>query len=122
MNTITKHPKKEMTLHISSFSKVVYVAIGMIFSASLAVSQVPPTSVEQSSGVTPHDYFHTGAGARYLRRAEGDIVTQTLRGNISVLMGSGANIIVLSGDRGKFVVDAGISVSEAKVKVRTQRD
>jgi hypothetical protein len=27
MNTITKHPKKEMTLHTSSFSKVVYVAI-----------------------------------------------------------------------------------------------
>jgi glyoxylase-like metal-dependent hydrolase (beta-lactamase superfamily II) len=75
-----------------------------------------PTSVEQSSGATPHDYFHTGAGARYLRRAEGDIVTQTLRGNVSVLMGSGANIIVLSGDRGKFLVDAGISVSEAKVK------
>jgi hypothetical protein len=116
MNTITKHPKKEMTLHTRSFSKVVYGAIGMTFSASLAVSQVPPTSVEQSSVATPHDYFHTGAGARYLRRAEGDIVTQTLRGNISVLMGSGANIIVLSDDRGKFLVDAGISVSEVKVR------
>jgi glyoxylase-like metal-dependent hydrolase (beta-lactamase superfamily II) len=31
-------------------------------------------------------------------------------------MGSGANIIVLSGDRGKFLVDAGISVSQAKVR------
>ena len=97
MNPIPKHPKK-------------------ILSASPAISQVAPTSVEQSSGVVPNDYFHTGAGARYLRRAEGDIVTQTLRGNVSVLMGSGANIVVLSGDRGKFLVDAGISVSEAKVK------
>ena len=83
---------------------------------SPAISQVPPTSVEQSSGVVPNDYFHTGAGARYLRGAEGPIVTQPLRGNVSVLMGSGANIVVLSGDHGKFLVDAGISVSEAKVK------
>jgi hypothetical protein len=87
MNTITKHPRNETTLQTRSFSKVVYAAFGMIFSASPAVSQVPPTSVEQSSGVTHNDYFHTGAGARYLRRAEGDIVTQALRGNISVLIG-----------------------------------
>jgi glyoxylase-like metal-dependent hydrolase (beta-lactamase superfamily II) len=98
------------------FSTVVCVAVGMISTASLAISQVPPTSVVPLSGVMPKDYFHTGAGARYLRRAEGDIVTQTVRGNISVLIGSGANIVVLSGDRGKFLVDAGISVSEAKVK------
>jgi glyoxylase-like metal-dependent hydrolase (beta-lactamase superfamily II) len=98
------------------FSMLVYVAVGTISSVSLAVSQVPPTSVVASSGVMPKDYFHTGAGAHYLRRAEGDIVTQTVRGNISVLMGSGANIVVLSGDRGKFLVDSGIGVSEAKVK------
>ena len=102
MNTITNHPKKKMTLRARLFSKLVYVAIGLIFSAPLAVSQVPPTSVVQSSGVMPKDYFHTGAGAHYLRRAEGDIVTQSLRGNISVLMGSGANIIVLSGTVGSF--------------------
>jgi uncharacterized protein (DUF302 family) len=38
----------------------------MILSASPAISQVPPTSVEQR--LFPH-----GAGARYLRRAEGPI-------------------------------------------------
>jgi Metallo-beta-lactamase superfamily len=116
MNTIPKHSEEKMTLRVRLFSKLVCVAVGMISSASLAVSQVPPTSVVHSSGVMPKDYFHTGAGAHYLHRAEGDIVTQTMRGNISVLMGSGANIVVLSGDRGKFLVDAGISVSEAKVK------
>jgi glyoxylase-like metal-dependent hydrolase (beta-lactamase superfamily II) len=116
MNTTPKHPRKNIAVRTRSFSKFVYLAIGVIFSSSLAVSQVPPTSVVRSSGVMPDDYFHTGAGARYLRRAEGDIVTQTVRGNISVLIGSGANIVVLSGDRGKFLVDAGISVSEAKVK------
>ena len=105
-----------MTLHARSLSKIIYVTIGLILSASPAISQVPPTSVEQSSGATPKDYFHTGAGARYLRRAEGPIVTQRLRGNVSVLMGSGGNIVVLSGDQGKFLVDAGIRVSEAKVR------
>src|ERR1043166_986074 len=54
------------------------------------------------------DYFHTGAGARYLERAKGDIVTVPLRGNINVLMGSGASIVVLSGSEGKFLVDAAI--------------
>src|SRR4051812_7458250 len=116
MNSTTENRKKEMTLHIRSLSKFVSAAIGLILFASPAIAQVPPTSVEQSSGAVAHDYFHTGAGARYLRRAEGPIVTQPLRGNVSVLMGSGGNIVVLSGAHGKFLVDAGISVSEAKVR------
>src|ERR1700744_3277075 len=62
------------------------------------------------------DYFHTGAGARYLERAKGDIVTVPLRGNINVLMGSGANIVVLSGSEGKFLVDAGIKPSKDKLQ------
>jgi hypothetical protein len=81
MNTIPKHPRKNIALRARSFSKLAYLAVGMIFSSSLAVSQVPPTSVVRSTGVMANDYFHTGAGARYLRRAEGDIATQTARGN-----------------------------------------
>jgi len=30
------------------------------------------------------DYFHTGAGARYLRRADEDVVVESLRGNITL--------------------------------------
>ena len=116
MNTIPKHSSKNIALQARSCSRLVLLAVVMLFFTSLAVSQAPPTSVVQSSGVMPNDYFHTGAGARYLRRAEGDIVTQAVRGNISVLIGSGANIVVLSDDHGKFLVDAGINVSEAKVK------
>jgi glyoxylase-like metal-dependent hydrolase (beta-lactamase superfamily II) len=62
------------------------------------------------------DYFHTGAGARYLERAKSDIVTVPLRGNINVLMGSGGNIVVLSGREGKFLVDAGIEPSKEKLR------
>jgi glyoxylase-like metal-dependent hydrolase (beta-lactamase superfamily II) len=62
------------------------------------------------------DYFHTGAGARYLERAKGDIITVPLRGNINVLMGSGGNIVVLSGSEGKFLVDSGIRPSKDKLQ------
>jgi glyoxylase-like metal-dependent hydrolase (beta-lactamase superfamily II) len=115
MNTIPTHPLMDVAPYTSSFSRLLCVGIGLILSASSAISQVPPASVEPSSGVVSNDYFHTGAGARYLRRAEEPIVTQPLRGNVSVLMGSGGNIVVLSGNHGKFLVDAGIRVSEAKV-------
>lgn len=62
------------------------------------------------------DYFHTGAGARYLKRADSDLVVQHLRGNLTVLMGSGGNITVLSGDGGKFLVDAGIGKSKEQLQ------
>ncbi|AWM06130.1 MBL fold metallo-hydrolase [Bradyrhizobium symbiodeficiens] len=69
-------------------------------------------AVAQSVG----DYFHTGAGARYLERAKSDVITVPLRGNINVLMGSGGNIVVLSGSDGKFLVDAGIKPSKDKLQ------
>src|SRR5678816_124338 len=70
-----------------------------------------------SNDTTPDDYFHTGAGVRYLRRADEDVIVESLDGNITVLLGSGANITVFSGKRGKFLVDAGISKSQEKLQV-----
>ena len=43
------------------------------------------------------------------------ITTHKLRGNISVLEGSGGNVAVLTGPDGKVLVDAGISVSRPQV-------
>jgi glyoxylase-like metal-dependent hydrolase (beta-lactamase superfamily II) len=84
--------------------------------AALATSTLACAAVaSQLEQVTPDDYFHTGAGAKYLKRADSDMVVQSLRGNISVLMGSGGNITVLSGKEGKFLVDAGISKSQDKL-------
>lgn len=45
----------------------------------------------------------------------GDITVQTLRGNVSVLIGSGGNIGVLSTPDGKLLVDGGIALSKAKL-------
>jgi len=47
--------------------------------------------------------------------ATAKITVQPLRGNVSVLRGSGGNIAVLSGHDGKLLVDAGIAVSRPKI-------
>ena len=47
--------------------------------------------------------------------ATSPITTQALRGNISVLMGSGGNIGVFTGASGKLLVDAGIAVSKPRI-------
>ena len=43
------------------------------------------------------------------------ITTQHLRGNISVLMGSGGNIAVLPGPQGKLLVDSGYATSRPQI-------
>jgi glyoxylase-like metal-dependent hydrolase (beta-lactamase superfamily II) len=47
--------------------------------------------------------------------ADAKITTQKLRGNVSVLIGSGGNIAVLPGPEGKLLVDAGISTSKPQI-------
>src|SRR5262245_63623110 len=84
-------------------------------SALLAFGYAAPKAAAAPAPVEG-DYFHTGAGARYLERAKGDIITVPLRGNINVLMGSGGNIVVLSSSEGKFLVDAGIAPSKDKLQ------
>jgi glyoxylase-like metal-dependent hydrolase (beta-lactamase superfamily II) len=48
--------------------------------------------------------------------AKADITVDRLRGNISVLTGSGGNIVVFTGPDGKLLVDAGIGVSQTKIR------
>ena len=60
-------------------------------------------------------------GGRWHRRldpecgCEANITVQRLRGNISVLAGSGGNIAVLAGPDGKLLVDAGIPASRPRI-------
>jgi glyoxylase-like metal-dependent hydrolase (beta-lactamase superfamily II) len=48
--------------------------------------------------------------------AKSPVTVQKLRTNLSMLEGSGGNIIVFSGGEGKLMVDAGIDVSKEKMK------
>jgi glyoxylase-like metal-dependent hydrolase (beta-lactamase superfamily II) len=47
--------------------------------------------------------------------AKAEITVEPLRGGLSVLMGSGGNITVLTTKKGKLMVDAGIAVSQARI-------
>jgi glyoxylase-like metal-dependent hydrolase (beta-lactamase superfamily II) len=95
-----------------AISRLTIPSIAVFLSALAFGYAAPATATAPVKG----DYFHTGAGAHYLERAKGDIVTVPLHGNINVLMGSGANIVVLSGNEGKFLVDAGIKPSKDKLQ------
>lgn len=96
------------------------LAVGAVPAVARAVAP-DVASAGRQQAATPDDYFHTGAGARYLRRADSDLVVQPLRGSITVLMGSGGNITVLSGPEGKFLVDAGIAKSREKIQAALAR-
>ena len=50
------------------------------------------------------------------KRAEtAEITVQTLRGNITALIGSGGNIAVLTGPDGKLIIDSGYATSRARI-------
>ena len=48
--------------------------------------------------------------------AKSPITVQKLRGGLTMLSGSGGNVILLAGKKGNLMVDAGINVSEKKMK------
>ncbi|HLK61043.1 MAG TPA: MBL fold metallo-hydrolase [Chthonomonadaceae bacterium] len=53
--------------------------------------------------------------------ATAKITVQSLRGNVSVLMGSGGNIGLLTGNDGKILVDAGITASRPRITAALAR-
>jgi glyoxylase-like metal-dependent hydrolase (beta-lactamase superfamily II) len=71
-----------------------------------------------SGWLTPREAFAEARGLVSLIKdsaAVSPIVTHRLRGNISVLEGSGGNIAVLTGPDGKVLIDAGIGVSRPQI-------
>lgn len=70
----------------------------------------PRTLYAQASNEVPAMVTQARAGA-----ASAKITTQKLRGNVSVLMGSGGNIAVLPGTDGKILIDSGFSTSKPQV-------
>jgi glyoxylase-like metal-dependent hydrolase (beta-lactamase superfamily II) len=68
--------------------------------------------------LTPRQAFAEARGLVSLIKdsaASSPVTSYTLRGNVSVLEGSGGNIAVLTGPDGKVLVDAGISVSRPQL-------
>ncbi|WP_423194760.1 MBL fold metallo-hydrolase [Cupriavidus sp. H18C2] len=117
MTIPSKFKKSRATTNI--VSSVLPIGISLAAAAFIPFAASASDAIQASvasTKVLPDDYFHTGAGARYLRRADDDLVKKPLRGNITVLMGSGGNITVLATREGNFLVDAGISKSREKLQ------
>jgi len=67
-----------------------------------------PRRVFAAAAESPVNAFRTAA-------ATAKITTHKLRGNVSMLEGSGGNIAVLTGRDGKLLVDAGITASQPAI-------
>lgn len=82
---------------------------------ALALSVMWPAAVGVSAQATSPVTRINEAAAR------ADITVESLRGSISVLSGSGGNIVVFSSPEGKLLVDAGIAVSRSKIEAALAR-
>lgn len=94
-----KHPVAKLTRLFSFSISALHISLVWLLAPLQVFAQ----------GVSPVTKINEDA-------AKADIAVQTLRGNISVLTGSGGNITVLTGPDGKLMVDAGISVSRPRIE------
>ena len=78
--------------------------------ATAAAAYLTPRALFAQQAQQPEMVIKAREGA-----ATAKITTQKLRGNVSVLMGSGGNIAVLPGPQGKILVDTGISTSRPQI-------
>lgn len=68
--------------------------------------------------LTPREALAQKSGIVDMMRreaAKAEITVHKLRGNVSVLEGSGGNIAVLTGQDGKLLIDAGITASKPRI-------
>src|ERR1700754_1942155 len=76
------------------------------------------TAAVAGGSLTPQEVFAQARGIVDTIRdeaASAKITVHKLRGNVSVLEGSGGNIAVLTGQDGKLLVDAGITASKPRI-------
>ncbi|WP_424630676.1 MBL fold metallo-hydrolase [Bradyrhizobium sp. SYSU BS000235] len=76
------------------------------------------TAAVAGGWLTPREVFAQASGIVDMIRGEAakaKITVHKLRGNVSVLEGSGGNIAVLTGSDGKLLVDAGITASKPRI-------
>jgi glyoxylase-like metal-dependent hydrolase (beta-lactamase superfamily II) len=84
-------------------------ALARSAAAGLALAGIAAAPAAGGDRPTPYDLINASA-------ARSPITVHRLRGNVVMLEGSGGNIGVLAEPGGLLMVDAGIAVSEAKIK------
>jgi len=82
--------------------------VGSLAAAAIAVfPPVEPTLFAQKASLTGAQFRASGTRAK--------IMTRRLRSNVSILMGSGGNILVLPGSDGVVLVDSGLATSSRQI-------
>src|SRR4028119_2043496 len=82
--------------------------IGFLLAGLSLTAGAAFASTSARGQTTPYETINQAA-------AQSPVTVQKLRGNVSMLLGSGGNIGVLSGAEGFLLVDAGIAVSQTKI-------
>ncbi|WP_420137799.1 MBL fold metallo-hydrolase [Sphingomonas sp.] len=77
--------------------------------ASLVLPLLCGFATPASAQQTPYDQINTAA-------AESPITVTTLRGGVTLLQGSGGNMLAIAGAKGLLTVEDGIAVSQAKIQ------
>jgi glyoxylase-like metal-dependent hydrolase (beta-lactamase superfamily II) len=103
-----------MTVHSGiGVSRRQFVASGSLaVTAALLAPRRLFAQTDQTEQIQVHGLVEA---ARQKEGAAATITVQTLRGNVSVLMGSGGNIAVLPGRDGKLLIDAGFAGARPKI-------
>jgi len=91
----------------SNLSRRSFVKRIVAVSAATALPITSPRAFTQRASITAAQMRASGATAK--------IETRTLKNNVSVLTGSGGNILVLPGPDGKLTVDSGFSTSQQRI-------
>jgi len=97
-------------MHVSRRSFITTSAFAATAAWASPRSLFAQTATAAQPAVQPQVVIEGRASA-----ATAKITTQALRGNVSVLMGSGGNIAVLPGHEGKLIIDSGISTSRPQI-------
>ena len=89
-------------------SRRLFITGSLMTVAGSVLPSVGTRLFAQKASLTGTEFRASGKSA--------EILTQRLRGNISVLMGSGGNIIALPGTEGLLTVDSGLATSRAQIR------
>ena len=96
------------TQRVFSSSRRSFLAGGLMTVASAVLPSGVTTLFAQKASLTGAEYRASGKNAK--------VLTRSLRSNITVLMGSGGNIIVLPGTDGLLTVDSGLATSRTQMR------
>jgi glyoxylase-like metal-dependent hydrolase (beta-lactamase superfamily II) len=85
----------------------------------LVTTSLVAGAAASAAWLRPASLFAQGAATRIktalAQAPSAKITTQSLRGNVSALRGSGGNIAVLTGKDGKIIVDSGFSAAKPQI-------